>query len=297
MDWDAYRYFLAVAETGSLSAAARALKVSQPTVGRQVQVLEQTLEVRLFDRRPDGYAVTDAGLRILELVRDIDGVMQVISRRVGGEKAKLAGKVRITAAQGIGTYWLPQQVHRLMQQYPEIQIELSVCIPTLDLGRHQADIAIRLGDPGDDSLIGRRVAKVSFGLFAAASYLARRGEPRRLEDLAGHDIIESSGEIADLPQARILRDHAAGGRTVGFACDNLVTQFSAMAAGCGLLAAPLYMADAASGIKRVLAESFDVEMDLWLLTHRDHQETARMRAVIEHLCDAVRRDRQRFTGR
>ena len=154
MNWDAYRYFLAVADGGSLSAAARALKVSQPTVGRQVHLLEQTLNVRLFDRRPDGYVATEAGLRILELVRDIDGAMRVIRRRVGGENGKLAGKVRITAAQGIGTYWLPEQLYRLTRRYPDVEIELSVCVPSLDLARHQADIAIRVGDPGDDSLIG-----------------------------------------------------------------------------------------------------------------------------------------------
>lgn len=296
MDWDTYRYFLAVADTGSLSAAARTLTVSQPTVGRQIQMLEQALNVRLFDRRPDGYAVTDAGLHILDLVRDIDGAMQLIQRRVGGENGKLGGKVRITAAQGIGTYWLPEQIYRLTRQYPEIEIELSVCVPALDLSRHEADIAIRLGDPADDSLIGRCVSKVCFGLFAASGYLARHGEPRCLEDLADHSIIESSGEITNLPQAKILRDHAGGGETVRFACDNLLAQFSAMVTGCGLLAVPLYMADAAPEIRRVLADSFEVEVDLWLLTHRDHKETASVRAVIDHLCDAVCRDRQLFTG-
>lgn len=297
MDWDAYRYFLAVADTGSLSAAARSLNVSQPTVGRQVQVLEQALKVRLFDRRPDGYGITEAGQRILGLVRDIDGSMQVIERRVGGENGKLAGKVRITAAQGIGTYWLPSQIYRLAEHYPEIDIELSVCVPTLDLGRHQADIAIRMGDPGDDSLIGRCVAKACFGLFAANSYLERRGEPKCLEDLAGHDIIESTGEIANLPQAKILRDYSGGGGSARFGCDNLLTQFSAMTAGCGLLAVPIYMAGVAPHIRRVLADSFDVEVDLWLLTHRDNKETARVRAVIEHLCDTVRRDHEILTGR
>ena len=297
MDWDAFRYFLAVADTGSLSAAARALAVSQPTVGRQVQVLEQALNVRLFDRRPDGYAMTEAGQGILELVRDIDGAMAVIERQVGGENGRLVGKVRITAAQGLGTYWLPAQIHRLAARYPDIGIELSVCVPAVDLARHQADIAIRLGDPGDDSLIGRRVARAGFGLFAADSYIERRGAPRRLADLAGHDVIESTGEIANLPQARILRDHTAGGRGIRLACDNLLTQFAAMVAGCGLLALPLYMAAAAPGIRRVLADSFDVETDLWLLTHRDHKKTARVRAVAEHLCASARRDQGLFLGR
>lgn len=297
MDWDTYRYFLAVADTGSLSAAARTLKVSQPTVGRQIQVLEQELNVRLFDRRPEGYAMADAGLRILDLVRDIDGAMQVIERRVGGENGKLRGKVRITAAQGIGTYWLPKQIYRLTQQYPDIEIELSVCVPALDLGRHEADIAIRLGNPTDDSLIGRCMAKVCFGLFAASSYLEQHGEPKCLEDLADHKIIESGGEITNLPQAKILRDLTADVQTVRLTCDNLLAQFSTMVAGCGIMAVPLYMAGAAPGIRRVLADSFDVEVDLWLLTHRDHKEEARVRAVIEHLCDAVHRDEQLFTGR
>lgn len=296
MDWDAYRYFLAVADTGSLSAAARSLEVSQPTVGRQVQVLEQALNVRLFDRRPDGYVTTEAGLRILELVRDVEGTMQVIERRVGGENGKLAGKVRLTAAQGIGTYWLPEHIHRLTRQFPDIEIELLVCVPTLDLARHQADIAVRLGDPGDDSLIGRCVGKANFGLFAAESYLERNGEPRSLDALARHDVIESIGEIANLPQAKLLRGYTAGQKRVGFACDNLLTQVSAMVAGCGLLAIPLYMADAAPNIRRVLADSFDVEVDLWLLTHRDHKETARVRAVIDHLCDSLRRDQKRLSG-
>ena len=297
MDWDAYRYFLAVADTGSLSAAARALHVSQPTVGRQIQVLEQALDARLFDRRPDGYAMTEAGLKILDLVRDIDGAMAVIKRQVGGENGRLAGMVRITAAQGIGTYWLPDQLNRLAARYPDISIELSVGVPALDLARHRADIAIRLGDPGDDSLIGRRVAKACFGLFAAASYIEQRGEPHSLGDLAGHDIIESAGEIANLPQARTLRDHAGGNGTVRLVCDNLLTQFAAMVAGCGLLPLPLYMAAAAPGIRRVLADSFDVEVDLWLLTHRDHKETARVHAVIEHLCASARRDQRLFMGR
>ncbi len=297
MDWDTYRYFLAVADTGSLSAAARSLKVSQPTVGRQVQVLEQALNVRLFDRRPDGYAMTEAGARILELVRDVEGAMQVIERRVGGENGKLAGKVRVTASEGIGTYWMPEHVHRLAQLYPDIEIELLVCVPTLDLARHQADIAIRLGAPGDDDLIGRCVGKACFGLFGAASYLEQHGEPRQLEDLAHHDVIESIGEIANLPQVKLLRGYSAGIRRSGFACDNLLTQFSAMVAGCGLLAVPLYMAAAAPGIRRVLADSFDLEVDLWLLTHRDHKETARVRAVVDHLCDALRLDQERLSGR
>ena len=296
MDWGAYRFFLAVAETGSLSAAARALNVSQPTVGRQVQVLEQALDVRLFDRRPEGYEITDAGRRILELVRDMSGAVEAIERQVSGENGRLSGTVRIAAAEGIGTFWLPDQMLALADTYPEIDVELAIGAGTVDLARHEADIALRIGDPRDDSLIGRCVASVSFGLFGAARYFERHGEPRSLADLARHEIIESTGAIANLPQAKALRQHC-GERRRSFACNNLVTQFAAMSAGRGLLAIPLYMAPAAPGARRVLAEAFDITLDLWLLTHRDHKETARVRAVTDFLCAALRADKALLTGR
>lgn len=296
MDWGAYRYFLAVADSGSLSAAARALNVSQPTVGRQVQVLEQALDVRLFDRRPDGYEITDAGQRILELVRDMEGAAQAIERQVSGENGRLSGKVRIAVAEGLGTFWLPEQVRRLAERFPDIDVELAIGASTVDLARHEADIAIRIGDPRDDSLIGRCVTSVSFGIFAANDYLERRGEPRTLDDLAAHDIIESTGAIADLPQAKALRQYCGDRRRIGLACNNLVTQFAAMTAGRGLLAIPLYMVPASPVIRRVLANSFNIELDLWLLTHRDHKETARVRAVTDFLCDALRGDQALLTG-
>lgn len=297
MDWDAYRYFLAVANTGSLSAAARALKVSQPTVGRQVQVLEQALDVRLFDRHPEGYAITEAGRQILGLVRDMDGSVQAIAHRVGGENALLSGKVRIAVAEGLGTFWLPEQVGRLAGAYPDIEIELAIGASTVDLARHEADVAIRIGNPRDDTLIGRCVSTVCFGIFGAERYFQSHGEPSDLDDLASHHIIESTGAVADLPQVKALRQYRGDRKGVSLACNNLVTQFSAMAAGRGLLAIPLYMAPAAPHVRRVLVAEFGLELDLWLLTHRDHKETARVRAVTDFLCAALRADHLLLTGR
>lgn len=295
VDWGLYHYFLAVADTGSLTAAARRLGVSQPTVGRQIQALEETLGVRLFDRASSGYVLTAAGEAIVAPARIIEEQALAIERRVAGEDGRLEGRVRISAAEGLATYWLAPRLPELKQCYPGLEIELIVGSSALDLMRRQADIVLRIGEPCSDELVGRRMGKVHFGLFAAASYLADKGTPTSLDQLAEHEVIESAGAIAELAQARRVRE-IAGSASAGVYCDNLVTQFAALQAGVGLMALPLYMASAAPGLQRLLPEDFDLALDLWLLVHRDLRPVARIGVVFEFLADAVCRDKGRFTG-
>lgn len=296
MDWSGYRYFLAVAETGSLSAAARVLKVSQPTVGRQISTLEAALETKLFDRMPQGYQLTSAGAAIVDLARNIEESAIAIKRRIGGQDQSLSGRVCIAAAEGLATYWLAPRIPELKRRYPEIEVDLKVGMASLDMMRREADIALRIGDPVSEELVGRCVTKVRFGLFGSEAYLSEQGEPSTLDDLARHAVIGSTGEVAGLPQVRELeaRSRAA---SVPFSCNSLLAQFIAMRHGLGLLALPLYMASNASEARRVLAEEFEISLDLWLLTHSDLKETARVRVVIDHLCAEIRRTRPLFEGR
>lgn len=293
MDWSGYRFFLAVAETGSLSAAARRLRVSQPTVGRQILALEAGLETKLFLRTQHGYGLTPAGKAIVELAKGIEERAIAIQRRVGGLDQSLSGRVCIAAAEGISNCWLAPRVRLLKERFPDIEIELKVGTATLDMMRGEADVALRIGDPVSDELVGRCVTKVSFGLFASRGYLARYGEPRTMEDLASHAVIGSAGEIANLPQVREL-EILAGTAAVSVTCNCLMTQFNAMRHDLGLLAIPNYMAATAPEVRRVLSPEFEVSLDLWLLTHRDLRETARVRAVIDFLCQEIRGDRSLF---
>ena len=294
IDWGLYRYFLAVADTGSLTAAARRLGVSQPTVGRQIQALEREMNSRLFVKSCNGYVPTAAGRAIVELAQGIQDNALAIERRVAREDQRLDGRVRISAAEGLATYWMPPVLAALHDCYPEIEVELIVRSAAVDLMKHEADIALRLGAPCSDDLLGRRIGQVSFGLFAQESYLASRGVPQRLADLSRHCIIESAGAIENLAQARRLRE-AAGAARVALSCDNLVVQFAALQAGQGVMALPLYMARRAPGLRRILSDDFDLSLDLWLLVHRDLRSLARIDAVFEFLAEAVCRDRDQFT--
>ena len=295
VDWGLYRYFLAVADSGSLTAAARRLGVSQPTVGRQIQALEDVMGARLFDRTCNGYALTSAGEGILELAQVIEERALAIERHIAGKDERLDGRVRISAAEGLATYWLAPKLPEIRERHPEIEIELIVKSAALDLMRREADIVLRIGEPRSDDLIGRRMGKIHFGLFASEDYLSRHGTPECLDQLRDHTVIESVGAIADLTQARLVRE-LAGPAPAGVHCDNLITQFAAVRAGVGLMALPLYMAGAEPGLRRILADDFDVSLDLWLLVHRDLRPVARIAAVFEYLVDAICRDGEHFTG-
>ena len=295
-DWDDYRFFLAVSETGSLSAAARKLGVTQPTVGRRINDLEKRLGARLFDRMSHGYELTAAGHRISELAARIECTAFTIEQRVSGEDAQLNGRVSITTAEGMGVCWLTPRLPKLRDRYQEIDIELIVGVGALDLVRREADIALRVGNPGCEELVGRRVGDVHCGLYASDAYLARHGEPATLADLSNHTIIESVREIANLAQVRRLRDVAKDTK-IGVRCNNLMAQVAAARAGLGILALPNYMVGCAPDLRRVLAPHFDSKLDLWLLTHRDLRQTARIRAVLDFLAEEVRADANLLTGK
>ncbi|MCG8544084.1 MAG: LysR family transcriptional regulator [Alphaproteobacteria bacterium] len=295
VDWGLYRYFLVVAETGSLTAAARRLGVSQPTVGRQIQALEDAMSARMFDRTSSGYMLTAAGKAVVELAQVIEAQAIAIERRVAGESERLDGRVRISAAEGLATYWLAPRLPQLRQRYPDIEVELIVGTDPLDLMRREADIVLRIGEPRSDDLVGRRMGQVHFGLFAAQSYLAAKGVPENLDALRDHVVIESIGKIADLAQVRRVRELTGAASTALF-CDNVLTQFAALRAGMGLMALPLYMAQATPTLERLLSEEFDVALDLWLLVHRDLRPVARIGVVFEFLADAICRDRERLAG-
>ena len=295
IDWGLYRHFLAVADTGSLTAAAKELGVSQPTVGRQIQSLEKVMDARLFDRDSNGYVLTPAGEAILELAQAIHQQAMAIERRIAGEDRRLEGCVRISAAEGLATYWLPERLASFHKCYPQIEIELIVRSAALDLMRREADIVMRIGEPRANDLVGRRIGKIHFGLFATEGYLASNGVPEKPDDIAQHHIIESIGAIENLAQARRLRE-IAGRVPTAIRCDNLLTQFAALQTGIGIMAVPLYMASTVPGLQRVLPKDFDVVLDLWLLTHRDLRPLARISAVFEFLAEAICQDQGRFTG-
>ncbi len=177
MLWEPYRYFLAVAETGSLSAAARQLSVSQPTVGRQITELETRLNTRLFDRASHGYFLTRAGEAIQNQISVIETSFLEVEKTVSGLDQALSGEVSISATEGLGSGWLVSAIKEFQDLHPAITFNLMLDISVIDLVRGKADIALRLANPADPELIGRKVGEVGFGLYGAEKYFEEHGVP------------------------------------------------------------------------------------------------------------------------
>jgi DNA-binding transcriptional LysR family regulator len=292
-DWNDARYFLAIARGRTLSAAGRSLKVQQSTVGRRLAALEDALGARLFERTPEGYLLTGAGEAMLAHAERIEDEALSAERSLLGREGRIAGEVRVTAPQAFGNQFVAPLLARLHAEQPEIVVELVADNANLSLTKREADLALRLGRPQQPLLVIRRLGEVANGLYAARSYLARRGHPAR--DLVGHDYVDYDETYLQRQAVAWFRRRARGGR-----CTARVNGShgiaAAVAAGLGVGPLPCWLGDGTPGLERVLpAEGWDQE--LWLVLHRDSRHIARVRAVAEFFVREMRRAGPQLRGR
>ena len=208
-DWNLVRSFLAVLEHGSLLGAARALQSSQPTMGRHVAELEAQLGTVLFERTGRGLQPTATALRLADSARAMEAGAHALARGVSGAQAGASGTVRISASQPVACLLLPPLLLRMRQQLPDIQVELVASNEVSNLLRREADIALRMVQPDQSSLVARRIGSVALGAFAHRDYLRRRGTPRQPTDLLAHELVGNDRN------EDILRGFAALGHPVG----------------------------------------------------------------------------------
>ncbi len=289
MDWDCFRFFLAVVEHKSLSAAARELGVTQPTVGRRIRDLERWLDARLFDRETLGYSLTPAGETIVELAQGLDKTVNDIVRRVSGHDGRRVGRVRLSTAECLGIFWLVPRLSGFKQAFPGIELDMILGHNALDVMSGDCDIALRVGDPESQDAIGQCLGKVHFGLFASGDYLASYGRPARLEDLDGHSIIAWGGADRD-SCVRNLIEPLIGIASVNMLYNSMAALLASGQSGHGVVVLPAFMAGPESGLERVLPDSVKHSEDLWLLTHKDLTKTAKVRAVMTFLAELVRKE-------
>ncbi|WP_299624664.1 LysR family transcriptional regulator [Pelagibius sp.] len=289
MDWDCFRYFLAVVEHKSLSAAARELGVTQPTVGRRIRDLENWLDARLFDRENLGYSLTPAGETIVELAYGLDKTVGDIIRRVSGHDGRRSGRVRLSTAECLGTFWLVPRLSSFKGAFPEIELEIILNNNALDVMSGHCDIALRVGDPESEDAIGQCFGKVHFGLFASSAYLAANGTPTALSDLQQHSVIAWAGADKDVCIGQLVKP-LAGIAKMNMLCNSMTALLAAGRSGLGVVVLPLYVAATQSDLTRILPEAVNHSEDLWLLTHKDLTKTAKVRAVMSYLADLVRRE-------
>ena len=295
-DWSDIRVFLAIEEHGSLLAASEHLSLSQPTLGRRLAAMEKRMGVSLFVRTGRRMQLTDTGRSILENARRMEREMLAIERAVDVQSRGLAGEVVITATEGTGTEWLPPELTKFRRRYPDITLNIRVDSRSMDLLRREADIALRLGEPNEPELIGRRLVTVGFGLYAAPSYLEHAPPLESLDDLVNHDLIalEQAGGPTRLVPGDDLA-HLPTGRFV-FSTNSPAAQMSAARAGYGVAALSHRWVAMQGGLVALLPETNLFETPMWLLTHEELRHSARIRAVSDFITERVLSNREQFEG-
>lgn len=285
LDWSLARAFLEVAETGSLSAAARNLGQSQPTLGRQIRAAEAALGAVLFIRVARGLELTEAGASLVPAARAMKQAAASLQLTALGKSDAVAGTIRITASQMVSQYVLPLMLARLRQQEPLIQIELVPSDTSENLLFREADIALRMYRPEQLNLVTRKVGELATGLYAAKSYIARKGMPQTANDVFQHDFV--GFDRSDL----MIRGFQAAGfpatrEFFATRCDHQIVYWQLVRAGCGIGAAQQQIADNDPGIVRVLPQFDTPVLPVWLTTHEAVRTNPRIRRVYDFLAES-----------
>jgi DNA-binding transcriptional LysR family regulator len=294
LNWSALKDFLAVAETGSLSAAARRLGVSQPTLTRRMAALERDLQAELFRRSPRGFELTEVGEALLEPARRMEDEAHAAAIAVTGHDRELAGVVRITATEGLANDWLAPELARFREAHPRIVLEVLVQNTVLNVLRREADIAIRLNRPQQPELVARRVGELQLGLFASRSYLAAHGDPRTLDELAAHQAVAFDEADRYTGAGRWIERRLAAADVV-YRANTLGAQRAAIRAGLGIGAQSCFIAARDPELVRVLPDA-EVRFEIWLVTHPGLRRSARIRAVYDFLAKRLSESRALLGG-
>jgi DNA-binding transcriptional LysR family regulator len=280
--WDHYRSFLAVIDEGSLSAAARTLGLTQPTLGRHVDELETALGASLFTRAPQGLNPTPAALELVPHARTMASAAEALRRAASGETAEPKGVVRLTASHMIGAEVLPAILAGFHEKHPEIVIELALSNRNQDLLRRDADIAVRMTRPTQGALIARRIGRVDIGLYAHKRYLKRHGAPKTIEDLQSHTMIGFDRDTG------LMQSASSGGYPVtrelfALRSDNEHAQLNALRCGFGIAGAQAGIARRDPNLVAVLPDQVRFALEMWLAMHEDQKLNRRVRLLFEHL--------------
>lgn len=285
--WDHIRTFQAVADHGSLLAASRHLGLTQPTVGRHIDLLEARLGFPLFTRGREGMRLTDKGSDLVAMAGEMLDRATDFERIASGLEERIEGTIRISANEIVGGLLLPGIIAEFMAAHPMIEIEIEVSNEASNLLRRDADIAARMFRPTQNDLVARKIRDIPLGLFGHEDYFARHSIPETLEDLRAHVLLGQ-----DRNPSLITAYAAVGLKTATtdyqFRCDNNIATISAIRAGIGI--GPLHTGMAAlwPEMVQVLCQVQVPSLELWLACHADLRHNKRMRLVMDFLADRLR---------
>ncbi|SMH35836.1 LysR family transcriptional regulator [Mesorhizobium australicum] len=289
ISWDDQRIFLAVLEEGSLSAAARRLGLSHPTVRNRIEALERELGTVLFTRSVNGLTPTETAETLRDSARAMAMASDLFVRQASAPGGEVAGIVRVSVPEFMGIEVIPAMLARLRIEHPGIRIELSLSNAPADLLAQEVDVAVRTVTPKQEALVARKVAAIPLGLFASHAYIARRGAPADVSEIADHDIIGPDRNRADLAIAAILAERLGGtlsrDRFV-LRTDSHPAQIAATRAGVGIGIAQIPVGESDPNLVRILPEVEVTVIETWIVTHENLARVPRVRAVFDSLVDS-----------
>ncbi|MDG1127489.1 MAG: LysR family transcriptional regulator [Paracoccaceae bacterium] len=288
MQWDDLRIFLAVAHTESLSAAGRVLKVDPATVGRRIARLEEGLGTPLFAKSPQGYAMTDAGQRLLGHAERAEAAMGAAVEELAGQAGALSGQIRIGAPDGCANFLLPQVCAAIMADNPDLEVQIVALPRVFNLSKREADMAIGVSPPAAGRLTVQKITDYRLHLAASRRYLRRNPAITTLEDLQGHRMV---GYIPDMIFDKEL-DYLTGigVERVALASNSVSVQFNWIRQGGGVGIVHDFAIPSAKGLVRLLTDQVSLTRSFYLIRHADDRRMDRLNRFAAALADGIRRE-------
>jgi DNA-binding transcriptional LysR family regulator len=285
-DWDDVRIFLAVARAGKMAPAARTLGIDATTIGRRLTRLEQALSARLFEMGAGGRALTPAGQTLLRQAETMESAALGAMEDVAGRGHQLAGQVRLSVAEGFGTWLLAPGLADFSARHPGIRLDLVTASGFLNPSRREADMAVMLARPQRGRLVVRRLGDYRLHLYAAPAYLARAGRPDSAAALKAHALVGYVPEFIFSPELDYL-DEVETGLEARLRATSINMQYRMIGAGAGIGILPDFIARSDPALECLLAPEVEIVRSFWLVLHADLRNTARFEAVAQWLQERV----------
>ncbi|MFA7664595.1 MAG: LysR family transcriptional regulator [Burkholderiaceae bacterium] len=295
MNWDDLRIFMAVVRAGSISIAARQLKVDHSTVSRHITRLELCLGGALFKRRRTGLEPTDLATGILPHVEVVEGGVVGLREKLRGNADDPVGPVRIAMMEGIGSLYLTRRLAPLAERYPGLIIELVTSPQQVNVSRREADIFVSFFEPSGQGMSYHCAGRFVLNLYGADAYFRAYGRPQSVDELDRHWFTGYLDDMIQLNAVRWLEEVIAEPR-MRFRSNSMIAQMTAASAGLGLALLPRFAVEAESALEPVLEETVRVSRGLWLSVHHDLQYVERVKAVLNYLDERLRDDQPYLNG-
>jgi DNA-binding transcriptional LysR family regulator len=289
IDWDDLRVFSAIVRGTSVRAAAKDLGIHHSTVARRLENLEQRLGVHLFTRTPLGLRITDEGRDVLGRTERVETEIDSLERGLQGQDQRLEGMIRLTMLDAMAVGFLMDDLARFAALYPRVDLELLATQEALDLGRREADMAIRVTASPPEFLVGRNLGSYALAVYGSASYLAEHDPLYHPESCAWIDVLQGPPEDA-------WQKSVFPGIQTRMHCQSVLLRIAAVRAGIGIALLPCALCDPDPSLVRVQGVETVVGDPIWVLTHPDLRGTARIRVLMSFLAESFERHRAQLMG-